>query len=378
VGLADFPSDSITNEIRLSSSGSGHWNWIVGHYYRDSEGQQVTDSSFFAPTGGPFLNVLVLDSETHSFFGEVSREFADGLVEVLVGVRAFEDKRTFQDLIFGLPVSTFDEEFDSANPRLNISLRPNDDAMYYLNYAEGFRSGVFASGAAQAVAANAGTTAGIVRPDSVKTLEIGGKWTLQDGAMNLEAAVYFSDWEDAQLQPLGPDGLPVPLNVGDAEIRGVDLALTATTGINGLIIGLTASYIDSEYTSVNPGVAVLAAAAGYSSSIADGQNLGAVPESSATLSADYTGPTFSNGANIFVNSSYSYRDEQNDLSGFPAKADAFEDLSLCIGYEKPESWKVTLFGRNLSNDIGVLSSSYGTFIGVTRPREVGLSVELEF
>ena len=376
-GIADFPSDGITNEIRLSSNGNGPWNWIIGHYYRDSDGAQVLDFSFFLLLGGPFLNVLELESETNSFFGEVSREFADGLVEVLVGVRVFEDKREFQDLIFGFPVSAFDEEFDSTNPRFNISLRPNDNAMYYFNYAEGFRSGVFVSGAGQAVAAAAGFTADIIEPDSVKTIEIGGKWTLRDGAMNLEGAVYFSDWEDAQLQPLGPGGFPLPLNVGDAEIRGIDLALTTSTGIDGLTLGLTASYIDSEYTSVNPGIAVLAAGGGFTSTIAEGESVGAVPDLSATLSLDYMGPSFANGTHIFVNSSYSYRDEQNDLSGFPAKADSFEDVSLRIGLEKPESWKVTLFGQNLTNDIGVLSSSYGAFIGVTRPREVGLSVEFE-
>ena len=382
VGDAEFASEGFSNELQLSSNSNEMWNWVLGYFYRDAEGTIVFDFTLAGLDIG--RDTAVTDSTTHSIFGEVSGTFIDGFLEVLVGLRYFEDERDFVNTVENpaLPSPTDEETFDSTNPRFNVTLRPNDDSLYYFNMAKGYRSGIF-NGTTNIVSAGiAGVNASVVQPDEIWTYELGAKWTLLDGAMVLESALYHSDWEDAQFQPYTPSGAGVVFNVGDAEITGVDLALVWATPLEGLLVNATFSYIDSEYTSVDPAVQLLGDLTPppfgpFTSTIAEGEEVSAVPKTSYTISLDYTSKPFSNGMEWFANSSYSFRDEQNDMSGYPVRSDKQKMLSGRLGLQT-ERWNVALFGRNLTSETGILASSYGVFWGVARPREIGISAQYNF
>ena len=100
-----------------------------------------------------------------------------------------------------------------------------DNTMLWASYAEGFKSGGFFG--RQANFNNIDVT---FEPESVQNVEIGFKSTLLDGAMTLNAAYFFNDYEDKQESVLVPRGLAdvatIVRNAATEEISGIEVDLS--------------------------------------------------------------------------------------------------------------------------------------------------------
>ena len=154
---------------------------------------KTEESSLFEFIGLPFPGSLQdFESEAISVFGEVSYELLDGKLIPLIGLRYFTDDRdtVTADSATGIvtPGSALSDEFDSVNPRLNLSYLPDDNSLYYLNIAKGFRSGTF----------NISTICGAdpicelaIDSDTIWSYEVGAKKTVLNGQMFVDAALYY-------------------------------------------------------------------------------------------------------------------------------------------------------------------------------------------
>jgi len=368
-------STSLVQELRIVSQLETPLEWVAGVIYQEAENLE----DIVVPFGPPISAVSIYNSESYAVFGEVSYGLMGGRLRPLLGLRYFEDTRSFftqSRAPFVTPPYTDEETFSSLSPRFNLSFEIDEDHLVYLNVARGYRSGTFNTAAA--VAASGGTVPFTVDPDDIWSYEIGGKFHLSD-QLYMEAALYYYDWADVQLNYTIGGGVQVIRNAGDVAGQGIDLSMTWRP-IEGLTLQGAANLNATEFVSIiNPAV--------FASTphIAEGNQLASVPVSTYSFDATYTRPI---GANfeLFMNASYTFISEQGDPgddppppgpAGGPGRmGDEHELLRARLGFERGPIG-VYLFGDNLLDDSGPIQVS-GSGRSRYYPRVVGVELAWDF
>jgi iron complex outermembrane receptor protein len=125
-----------------------------------------------------------------------------------------------------------------------------DDAMTYLTYSTGFRSG------GVTVSNGDFDGDGIIDlenydPETVDMIELGFKIDALDRRVRTNIAIFYEEYEDIQLTTTRPDpalGVPLPAieNAGKAEMKGVEIEYTILPTDNLRFMGSIA-YLDAEY-----------------------------------------------------------------------------------------------------------------------------------
>lgn len=413
-GLADSSAISgsdrsyIGNETRLASSNNGSLNWIVGLFVTDDEVDTTSDSSteVFLPdaTGSTYIvdstGTSSSDRRTRAVFGEVSYKLFDGKLVPLVGLRYFEEdfETASQGLTnlfltsstVGTVTTAFDPplplgvvptaessgklRFDSVNPRFNLAYFPNDTATYFINISNGFRGGTANTNPLCAVTPACSSS---VPSDKLWSYEIGSKQNLIDRQVFVDLALYYMDWKRVR-EFVNLVVLNAQLAAGDAEIYGVDAAITATPkAIPGLTLSLVGNWNSSEFSSVTP--------AGIGAGAAVGDRISYVPDWTATVGVDYKRPISSNWI-AHVNTSYNHIEEMRGGFGFlanlsvPPNPGGFggkRDLvSARIGVQS-DKLGVYFVGTNLLNEHDPVTIGSGIQT-LDYPRTLGFEITSEF
>jgi iron complex outermembrane recepter protein len=203
--------------------------------------------------------------------------------------------------------------------RVNLQYAWNDEIMTYAEFSTGFKGGGISPrpfSAAQAVPFN---------PEELKSYELGIKSDLFDRRVRINASVFKSDYTDLQLTlaacPQFGVGLPcaVVANAGDAEMQGAELELLVRP-MDGLTIDGAISYLDFDYTRINPAAGGPGRPTGpqfgmrpayvpkqkWSLGVQYEWGLGDLGTVTTRVDAAYQGQLFTNGANAAVNSIESY------------------------------------------------------------------------
>ena len=253
--------DSFSQELRITSPDDGRLRWIGGVYYAQTDldvmiainndfGQGFQEQRTAPNIGGinptvtwsqrflaPLIPILgfpaasALNPNTnanalaynfdsnhntaYAVFGQINYDLSESL-ELSAALRYDRDDRELTIMAPNqfLPVFAFPSgrqgdvrkaEFDSVQPKVTLSWRPNDDWTVYGVYAEGFRSGGFnLSGVAVGVATLVG--AGVpglpqgVRDsydqEDTEGFELGFKSSLLNGALRWDAALFDTEVEN--------------------------------------------------------------------------------------------------------------------------------------------------------------------------------------
>jgi outer membrane receptor protein involved in Fe transport len=379
--------DTLSNETRLVSKGDSPFQWMVGSFVTDRE-RTFNQTLDWEPEIPPFftdsVTATVDQRDSFAFFGEFSWELMDGKLIPLVGVRYAEEEFEGDSVTAaGIEGS---KTFDTTNFRFNLSWYPTDNANYYLNIAEGFRSGVF-NVAATCETHNLLLVEGRCElsqeSDELVSYEVGGKFTLLDGRMYLDTALYFIDWQRTPVQlPVG--GLFATYNAGDSEIYGIDFSLNyQVQSVEGLSLNLIGNYISAEFADVNSYVAqsLQPPFAEQSVGAAEGETLPFVPEWSTTIAVDYL-RDLGSGWRLLANAAWNHIDGQfGQFGANTERGDARDLVRLRLGVEK-DNLGVFLFGRNLLDADGTIFAQNPTD-GVpifTRdlPRQMGVELTYNF
>jgi iron complex outermembrane receptor protein len=384
-------SESINQDLRISGSAmDSSLNYIAGVFYQDSEtegGQDVLLPGNTQVPGNLGLEVAnnnITSSKSWAIYGEGTYTFADVPVDLIIGLRYFSEKRTFDQNsslrltslgVFLPTVGLSGYDKSTVNPRINLSWRPTPDGMLYIGATKGFRSGAINS-TAQVDAANAALGSNFSPtndPDELWNYEIGMKWTLFNGALDLNAAVYRIDWSDAQVA-ISPAAQFIVVPMGDVEGTGLDLELLWRTPLEGLTIALSGNVNNTELQNVDP--LIQASTAARLVYMKNGNQLvGTVKDTFATV-INYARPqpVFEDWMLNF-NVRFNYRGEQqSSYDGRYTPSIAQGSVRLSIANER---YEVELFSDNFTNETDPLSVPGGQHV-VPFPRTVGLGLQVRF
>ncbi|MEA2754223.1 MAG: iron complex outerrane recepter protein [Aliidongia sp.] len=385
-----FTTDKFTEEVRLASTQSRPFNWLIGTFYtyewsnaRDSLHSFLHDVPLATTIASPFSQEEPSRFREYAGFGDVDYYFLPD-VDLTAGMRWSRNRQSFDQTSSGLlnnignPQAVTTSLGASAGSSLTFRLAPrwriDDNLTAYAEASSGYRPGgpnvphpnsLFGASAVPTSFA----------ADSLVNYETGIKSELFDKRLSFDAAAFLIDWRHIQLQS-ATSGFTVETNGGAATSRGVELA-AGYHPVSGLVLGLSGAYTQAMLTADAPSIGGL-----------KGDPLPTVPRWSGGATADYEFPAFgvwegTLGASYRRigdrNSSFNH-DIQNPNLHLPG----YGELDLRAGLAADDR-TITLFIDNVLNERGAVDiqnqiSPPGTPARETviRPLSVGLQLTLAF
>lgn len=264
-------AESFIEEIRLATQFEGPMQFLVGYFYEDSEryfenwGLHGGD-----PALNPFAPGVVLNLEgphrlrnlkQHAIFGEVSYDLSEKIT-VTGGARVFKYEQDYSEVSFdsvfvvdSVLQSTSNE--NDVNFKASIDYTPSDDTLLYALWSEGFRLGrpVPADTNPACDTDNDGIYDGSnnvstgprnLDSDFVENFEVGGKFTLLQNRMQINASVFRINWEGMPVVAIF-DFCGTTLNAGKAVSQGMEFETTYQIS-DSLLLNFGASYVQAELT----------------------------------------------------------------------------------------------------------------------------------
>lgn len=400
--LLHFPDneesgDQLSFELRYASKFAENWDFTAGVYHFEQdfdifEKRQITGRAA-GRAHTAFLYQLGDSTQTQdsqAVFGNVNVAFSDRWT-AFAGARYTRESKKLTAIpigactgtaaFTGCPTTVFtgEKDWSDTSYRLGGEFRVSDDTLAYASYTTGFRSGNFNSRAS----ALAITTP--ANPEEVKSLEAGIKSTFANGRARINVAAFQTRYNDIQRISQGtlPNGTITQtlLNAGRAEIAGLEIEGTFAP-VDALQIDATLGWLDpkfKEFRGIDADRNGVINAADLEA--AKNLNFDRVPDITAYLAATWTLPLQALGGEWSLRGSWSYRSEfDTDVANNPELSqDAYSLFDASINFER-DDWRVSLFGRNLTNewwvDVKSISQNFQAFGGV--PRMYGVEAEFRF
>lgn len=414
---AEETNQVFAQELRLVSNNDGPFSWTIGGYYREREVSStvntavpdlipVNNALLAVPPafGGPLsgntnfngevqFTQAIIDYRQYALFGEVQWEFAEGLT-VTGGLRYLNERVEAQNQIsainavapgpdfFTFPNTVFDTDpltQEDVLYKIGLSYQPNPDVLLYGQVANGTRPGGLNERSNPSPAA--GTDSPLTfSSDSVVSYEVGAKTQFLDGALTANIAAYYTDWSDIQFNDSRDPQFPVTRNAASAEVKGIELELTARPDSN-FEAGAVFSYIDAAFSEDSlpqtfGGNAVFL--------IEDGQRLPITPEVSVSFYGQWTYPV-SDDMNIVTYGDVLLIDDRlanvarsdTARAGLSGTLDSYVEANFQIGLET-ERFTITAFVNNIFDEFAELGGVNASGISRNEPRTIGLRGQINF
>ncbi|WP_165793823.1 TonB-dependent receptor [Hyphococcus luteus] len=383
-----YEGETISQEVRLASSGDGPFSWLIGGFYLDRSDDflQIINPLGVPASSDPAANLFYLhrasDIEQLAGFIELGYDLTDRL-NITAGVRVSDIDRanvTVNDgLLFQAAVSG-DVSEQSTTPKVNVSYELADDALVYFQAAQGYRIGGVNPGLPPCdplagCTIDVGPTYG---SDSLWNYEVGTKFRAFDDALTVAAAIFYIDWKDIQLNVSRGDGFDGFLNAGDATSKGAELE-TSFIANEHLTLGGQVTYTDASLDDVPASIAAFAL---------PGQRVPVTPKWSSAMNFELSAPVFGNG-NAYLRGDLQYvGGRQSSLGPASSDLESYVLLGLRAGLEHGP-YSVAIFVDNLTDERTELDRTtvFGLRGGapltlerttINRPRTVGVTIGREF
>ncbi len=435
--------DQTSHEIRFASNGGTALDYIAGAYYSDQENDYIQSFMFCRGplglcTGGttnPAFRGLqrhgwsTLTTESLAFFGQIDWHINDQFTLTLGGRYTDEDRDiqtnatvltpyslevtpatlvdcpNVSDILDGVgaPINFncgparftnsgfFDRSESDFSPNATLRWRPSDDSMYYLTYAEGFKSGGFQFPTYVPQSALNDELVGYEDETTVH-FELGGKYTRASGRMRFNWAAWSTDFKDIQVSSLDP--IAVIQNVNNAaQANSTGIEADLTWQINDhTTLSTSVAFTDAEFDEFRtaPCYAGQSAAQGClpftfpNGTVSNVQDLAGTPLPYAP-DAQFNIRLSGGGLRMTDNFEWGYdlfyywqddihfviaNDPLDSQSAF-GKVDASVTIAPSRG-----SWELALVGRNLSDELTANAGDSTAAIG--QPGDIGPTPNFKF
>ena len=395
--------DQFTQEIRLASPGGETIDWIAGLYYQDWDLEYtanflVDDESLWSALGtlGPAIGRPDLaalaalanlqnvrqyggDSQTYAAFGQANWNMSETM-RLTVGARYTREEKTGSrrmdvynsatgqlDLVqaitagavFGVDFANLGEATGGAFPihdlkgdRSEGSFTPSavleidvaEDTMFYTSVAKGFKAGGFDARGNRASNFE-------YEDENVLAFEAGIKGRYLDGTLELNGALFHSQYQDLQVSQFdGTLGFVVG-NAAEATSQGIELDGRWLV-TNGLTWSFSLAYLDFEFDKYENATcsAIHTLLTGEALCDLSGSTNIYSPKWSASTSLDYFQPITS-GWDLRARLDLNYKDDHfvDVTLNEDVQQDAYTQVNAQLALEHDE-WAFALVGKNLTDE----------------------------
>lgn len=375
-----------SEEARLNGELSSKFRYTVGAYYSDQRTVYYTYQDIrYAVIPLQFVGNDPVTADSKAVFATGIWNVTDAL-NVTGGIRYTEESKDYafsrlnpdgtpNPFLGALTGKVGHYTGSHTDYRISVDYRWNPSLMTYATLSTGFKGGGVNPRPFNAAQ---------VQPFNMEQLtayEVGAKSDLLNGRLRLNLSAFFNDYTDMQIAVLscpqfgGPGPCALPVNAGDAEVKGVELEGTAHVTDNFTIDG-SLSYINFKYTKLLPATGL---------SLSDKQPM--LPEWKWSLGAQYV---FDLGASGTLTPRVDVAFQDQVQAGAVATA-----LNIIPSYTTANarlSWKnkakdleASLEVTNLTDEYYYLTKFDLTGAGAgfvkgqpARPREVALTVNKKF
>ena len=333
----------------------------------------VVVPSFLDPIFGNGVNISATDNESMAAFIQGTYSVTDKL-DFTLGVRRTEDEREINLIETGasagagdLAEGIYTLDYGKTNYTAVLSYNWTQDIMGYAKVGTGFSAGGIMNGIAY-------------NPEEMTNYEVGLKSQFLDNRLRVNAAAFFMDYEDLQVQTFN-DGKQRFENAGQVEITGAELEVDAILA-DGLTLSTTLGWYDLEYKEyLRNGV-----------DISDQVRPIRAPDLNSRLSLQYDFSQQLAGGNPFARIDARYLSETDNVAlatGFPeadrlSVSDAYWILDARAGLAGivtgPGMINVSVWVKNLldEDDINVFGNEVINMTAVySMPRTFGIDFTLE-
>nr|WP_241735875.1 TonB-dependent receptor [Caulobacter sp. RHG1] len=238
--------DVFSQELRLTSKGDGPFTWLVGAHYAD----EANDGGFYTQ----FRSVANLvntayqqDVEAFGLFSNFKYALTDRF-SLIGGLRYEDEDRTLKSsgtTQAGQTVpalQTYKTGLSEVSGRFGAEYKLAPDVLTYANVSRGVKSGGFTTYNT--------TSATPFRPEIVWAYEAGVRSELFERRVRLNAAAFYYDYRDQQVQGLEYDTITGRLgkitNAPKSHIYGAEAELALVLG-HGVQLTQFGSYKKGEY-----------------------------------------------------------------------------------------------------------------------------------
>jgi outer membrane receptor protein involved in Fe transport len=402
--------EQFSQELLWSSPTGDFLEFLAGAYYQDEELRNdrhtfvilsnvppieagIFSNPALAPLNLPStsldldgLNTFQQDSESWSVFTEFTFNLTD-FWRVTAGIRYSEDDKdaekigTLTNLNGLVPDPLFalvwgpaalnlaaaheykkSRSEDHTTGNINVQWDVTDDAMLYVNWANGYKAGGFDedNSLGREYEEEYGRDLSLFEDEEVDSWEIGAKMTLAEGRGRMNVAYFQSDYEDVQVSAFDGNGGFIVGNAAETEVEGIeaDLEFAIT---DSLVLNAAVAWLDATYKSfkdaacTEPQVLEHAAETGARRGCfqdLSGKTLQFAPEYTFNFGARYD-TSLTDSLDLGLGVDYLWSDDvaiANDLDphliqGSYDKWNARVSLSASDG-----SWIVSLIGKNLGDE----------------------------
>ena len=374
-------TDNFIQEIRLSSSLEGKFQFVAGLYYEDRD-SSINNASVWGGTAtspgssGAIAFPLIETTTTtqKAFFGELSYAITDQLTATLGG-RHFDYEIEGLTSFNGAPTAPIPSASETGQTyKAGLAYTPNEDMLIYGQWAEGFRPGKGIPPISACASLNIDTPSQL-DSDTTENYELGFKSSWADNRVVINAALYRINWDgipvSVNLGNSGTISCVAPLNAGKAVSEGVEIELQARL-TDSLQVDFSTSYGESTLS-------------GDSSVGNDGDNLPGSSDFNATLGIQYDFSLANNES--FARIDYAYISEYFNSVGSgtgQTSAGGFGQLNLKVGTQFDQI-SADIFVDNLTNNDGLtwVETLFNTVTSIQRanqirPRTIGLNLTYQF
>ncbi|MEQ8263341.1 TonB-dependent receptor [Pseudohaliea sp.] len=356
-------NDSWSEELRLASTGDGALTWLVGAFYFENQRDRLLtfDGNFtIQDTTGEVTNWALFANVEYALSERWS---------VIAGLRYDEEERKEKDNFQALEA---DSKFEEWLPSLSVSYKPSETMHYYATISRGYHAG--GPNSFPSIAFGAPAT---YDPEYVTNYEVGAKGFLLDGKMSFEAALFYMDWEDQQIQNSFNELVGFIENAGGSEVTGLEFSAQYAP-VDALELSLSFSVLDAEYTEfLSP---LQAAPFGLSPDLS-GNDMIQAPDFSGNLSAQYTLP-LGDGWDMRLRADVNHVGERAFDTTNLLIADAYTTLDLYAGV-RSDRLELGVFANNATDEdflVGGILASVGfpPLLTVGDPSVFGLRVTVNY